>query len=113
MALTSNPNYGDKCVDEFGNVCVYNGLAWICNDPIQTSSGRFDFETLTLIIGASGQTAFPLGTTITNPYKTQVFVNGIKMEYGVQYNFDGTNSVLNWINPNYILKTIYSLELLY
>jgi hypothetical protein len=114
MALLATAKVGDKCVDEFGNVCVYNGLQWICTQTIATpTTGTFDFEVQDLIVITSGQTSFGLSISIANPYQTQMFINGLKAKYAVEYSFNGTGSVLNWVSTDYTLDTIDVIELLY
>lgn len=83
-----------------------------------TSTLDFDVTTPTatsfyinITVGSNGQTSFVdiLPYTISNPSETQLFVNGIKQSYGVDYTI-ATRS-LTWLNYDFTLSTTDKVEL--
>lgn len=60
----------------------------------------------------NGQTVFNLSSAITiAANKTKLFVNGVKMPYGINYTIVG--NVLTFIPTNFVLKNTDKLEVYY
>lgn len=75
----------------------------IKKELIINSGGSFNFnfagnsipEILPII--SNNQTSFVLSKTVTIIESTQVFLNGIKQIYGIDYNIDSAISTLFWL----------------
>ena len=59
---------------------------------------------------ATGQTVFELADSPTTPSLAQVFLNGLKARYAVDYQIDGV--VLTWLSP-LLLESSDSIEVIF
>jgi hypothetical protein len=91
-------------------LCIANSDRW--SDPIDmvpvggvtSGAGRTGAVTLTY----APSNAYTLPSAPTNPAVPQVFINGGKQTYGLDYNIIG--AVLNWISPNLTLSANDTIE---
>ena len=75
------------------------------------NTGRFrpdrvenpQLKQLTLTVGSDGQTSYALSTKFIDSAKSNLYVNGIRVAYGIDYVISGTT--LSWLNNEYILET--------
>ncbi len=81
------------------------GSAWI---RLGSASGD-NLDVLT--IASNGQTVFAISQLPININTSKLELNGAKQKFGIDYTIAGT--VLNWISPNFALRTSDTLELYY
>lgn len=70
-----------------------------------TTSQTVQFLTPTL-----GQTIFPISIPVTQAIECEMFINGIKQTYGVDFSFDGGNSNMLFTSPGYTIDASDSVE---
>lgn len=70
-----------------------------------TSSKTVQFLTPTL-----GQVNFTLGVPVTQPLESEMFINGAKQIYGVDYSYNSTFDYMTYSNVGYTIETTDRVE---
>jgi hypothetical protein len=105
-----NPSIGEVFINSNSETCVWNGSTWVCTSTGGGTLPPVSSTSYEHIAVTNGQVSITLSSPVSNQTTSQVFLNGVKQLFTVDYSFF-SNSVITWLGPNYQLESTDIFEI--